>query len=140
MIINPYPSTSLEAAGLYKAEVIRELAQPQSTEDHEDLVTRAAREVPLSQLLALSSDERQGTWLLTGVCEALGIAERADRESEVLRALTRLARHTDASVRYAVAEALGKMGASPEVREVLGRLLEDENSAVRVAARESIEG
>ncbi len=120
-------------------DVIDELSLPQSTDARARLVARAAVEVPLERLLAhaAASDD---VLLLGALCEILGTIGRRKNEAAVTPVLLSLAGHQHPSVRYAAAEALGRLKGTPEILERLRAMAEnDENPGVRTEAREVLD-
>jgi len=121
-------------------DVIDALSRPQSTDERIRLVAKAARDVPLSRLLSLAQTT-QDVLLLSALCDILGmVGGDGEGGSHVASTLLSLAQHAHSSVRFAAAEALGRLNATPEIRERLRVMAEsDESVGVRAEAREALD-
>ena len=122
--------------------VLAELGEPQPPERFDVLLALLMKQQTADELIELARSGAAGWVLRAALAEALShyaesLHDAAVKE-RISSVLVQLSRDTEAGVRIAAVEAIGlsKLGADPQVREVLRRVAsEDSNADVRREAK-----
>ena len=122
--------------------VLAELGEPQPPERFDVLLALLMKQQTADELIELARSGAAGWVLRAALAEALShyaesLHDAAVKE-RISSVLVQLSRDTEAAVRIAAVEAIGlsKLGADPQVREVLRRVAsEDSNADVRREAK-----